>query len=98
MLTPQVWQMGLGLLSLREAVEVGHGWPLVKMQLEPPVQAAGEHHPAGLPRGENRRARGQDPLPRAAPGAQLLTGGTHLRALVKGGFPLGVRGAGILQF
>jgi hypothetical protein len=35
------------------AVRSGQGWPLIKMSLEPPVQAAGENHPADLPGGES---------------------------------------------
>lgn len=34
----------------------GHDGPLVNMQLEPPVQAAGENHSAGLP-GEKAEIR-----------------------------------------
>lgn len=61
MLTPQFWQMGFGHLSLRESAGGGHGWSLVEMQLEPPVQAAGENHSAGLPGGENRGEEGSGP-------------------------------------
>lgn len=89
MLAPQVWQMGFGPLSLWGAVGGGHDEPLVNMQLEPPVQAAGENHSAGLPGGESR---GQDPTAvRPAGSAQSAASRTECAAgtSMKGRFPRG---------
>lgn len=61
-LTLQAWKMGFWHLSSRGAVGGGRRRPSVKMQLEPPVQATGENHPADLPGGESRGAkRNQNP-------------------------------------
>lgn len=65
------WLLGLAdrrPLYLWGAVGGGHDGALVNMQLEPPVQAAGENHSAGLPGGESRSqepAVAQPAVPRA---------------------------------
>ena len=69
MLTSQAWPMGFGPLNLRRAVGRGQGRPLVKMQLDPPVQTAGENHPADLPGGESRGAEKSEPASVPAKGA-----------------------------
>lgn len=98
MLAPQVWQMGFGPLSLWGTVGGGHDGPLVNMQLEPPVQAAGENHSAGLPGGESRD---KDPIVvRLAGSAQ--SSASHMECTagtwMKGRFPRGRWGREVLRF
>lgn len=65
LLTLQAWFRMWECGPLCGAVGRLQGHPLIKVLLEPSVQAAGENHPADLPDGENRERRDMR-IPQAA--------------------------------